>query len=113
MATYTLQHARTILGLESKASGNVSSEQPSEQPSAWYRCGCAEDDCSAMKCKKRRYTVAYYVSIGLLVVGLIALQVLFVKVGWNFLVPRIVPSVRPISFVEALVMKLLLAILVV
>lgn len=120
--SFTFQHATTgydwtlyKLGLgeydeepESVAipSGTIAVEPVSSSPDAPDR-----NSCKTVDKKKKQYSTGYYIGLTIVVLLFVLLQVMLIKLTWNFTVPKLIPSVRPASFIQALVLKLLIDVL--
>lgn len=63
--------------------------------------------CAASKARTKTYSAGYYAGVTVIVILLVLLQVLLIKVSWNYAMPQIAPNARKMSFLTALVFKLM------
>ncbi len=71
----------------------------------------SRNSCDNVDKKKKQYSTGYYIGLSIVVILFVLIQVMLIKLTWNFAVPKLMPSVRPASFIQALVLKLLIDLL--
>ena len=67
-----------------------------------------DQECSGSESRAKQYSAAYYTGVAMLVLLVVLLQVLLIKITWNYAVPQIAPSARQMNFLTALVLKLMI-----